>query len=100
MCNLGILLKEVPLHGDSETRVPLQGDSETCVGSLNHSEEGLPLFREEMEYFSLLLFVGGHCLQKQEGFLPQGIQSSVFTKYLGIYGVKTSISLLSLTTFC
>ena len=62
------------------------------------SEEGLPLFNEEIvEYFSLLLFVGGHCLQEQEGFLPQGIQSSALTKYFGIYGVKTSVSLLFLT---
>ena len=39
------------------------------------SEEGLPLFRDEVvEFFPLLFFGGGHCLQEQEGFLPQGIQ--------------------------
>ena len=39
------------------------------------SEEGLPLFKEEVvEYFSLLLFGGGHRLQKQEGSLLQGTQ--------------------------
>ena len=37
-------------------------------------EEGRPLFKEEVvEYFLLLLFVGGHSDQEQEGLLLQGI---------------------------
>ena len=52
------------------------------------SEEGLPLFNEEVvfEYFSLLLFVVGHRWQGQEGFLLQGI-ILVLRNYLGIYGL-------------
>ena len=50
------------------------------------SEEGLPLFKEDVvNYFSLLLFVGGHCLQEQEGFSASGCL--VLTQYLGIYGL-------------
>ena len=38
------------------------------------SEEGLPSFKDEVvEYFSVLFFGGGHCLQEREGFLLQGI---------------------------
>ena len=39
------------------------------------SEEGLPLFTDEVvEFLPLVFFVGGHHLQEQEGFLPQGIE--------------------------
>ena len=61
MCNFGILL----------TRT---------------SEEGLPLFKEELaEYFHLLSF-GGYHLQQREGFFASWY--SVLKTSLGIYGLN------------